>query len=879
MTGTTYSHQRSIRRRTINAAWLRLLSILSRFSLGWRLKIFIEKKLIQEKCRYLFDDGWYAAQDGVAQHDPVFPLMHFIKHGAAEYRDPHRLFEISHYLSQVENYPPGVNPLVHFALVGKADGLSPTPWFDNDYYLACNPDVQAGKFEPFDHFVRFGVNENRLSVESFSPFHYIEKYPDVGETHLSALYHYLDRGMYEGRQANYSAYSEPGEDDLAGAPDDIVVSIDDLADSIRRGPRLKQVSNAAIDVIVPVYKNTRLTLTCIRSVLECSNIIAANLIVIDDCSPESGLTDILRDLSDTGCFELIRHSENLGFVKTVNRGMKIHPDRDVILLNSDTEVFGNWIDRLHYHAYSSPNVATVCPLTNSGTICSYPHTARDNSIPKDCTARELDAIARVVNEKQAVDAPTAVGFCMYIRRDAIQAVGYFDEVSFGTGYGEENDFCLRGRQAGLRDLIAADVFVRHFGSASFQDEKAERVVHAMRIIGRRYPTYHHDVKMWIKQDPLRSMRARIDHQRLLRQGLDKTYLIVSHSRGGGTERHVQERISSLKADGFSVFRLSPGRKHGARAMLRHADLPQMPNLRTYQLDDALDQLQLADMLKRLNIRDAEFHHFIDFGVEATDQLISVVERAGIEYDVVLHDYFSICPRVNLAYPNGDYCGEPDVSGCQNCLSRHGSEYGSLDIQTWRSRYQRCLSAAREVVAPHHDVADRIKRYFPELEIQVHEHDCERPDIRARGARPADKVYRIGTIGAISPIKGLNLMKASAAYALKKKLPIQLVVVGYTSNDLASKRTGIEVTGRYDGDHLMEEIEKAELDAILIASTWPETWSYTLSEAFRTGLPVISLDIGAPAARIREHDAGLVLPLELSQSPEKFVHTILEYVSK
>lgn len=878
MTENTYSRRRSIRRQAIDNALLRLLSILSHFPLGRRLQRLIEKKLIQARCRHLFDDLWYMGQNVDAQDDTIFPLMHFIKYGAAQYRDPHRLFDISHYLGQVDNYPRGVNPLVHFALVGKADGLSPTPWFDCDFYLACNPDVQAGKLEPFDHFVRFGVNENRVSVESFSAQQYIEEYADVAKTHTSALYHYLDHGIHEGRQANFSAHFEP-QLEMADGPADPAVSIEDLIDSIRKGPRLATDSSATVDVIVPVFRNTRLTLNCIRSVLECTNTLAANLIVIDDCSPEEGLPEILGELAAAGCFQFIRHSENLGFVKSVNQGMKIHQDRDVILLNSDTEVFGDWIDRLRYHAYSSDNIATVCPLTNSGTICSYPHTARDNSIPNDCTARELDAIASAVNEKQAVDAPTAVGFCMYIRRDAIQTVGYFDEVSFGTGYGEENDFCLRGRRFGRRDLIAADVFVRHFGSASFKDEKAERVVHAMRIIGKRYPKYHGDVKTWIKNDPLRPMRARIDHERLLRQVVGKACLLVSHARGGGTERHVQERISSLKADGYSVFRLSPSRKHGSRANLWHADLPQMPNTKTYQLNDPQDRLELAELLKRLNIGDAEFHHFIDFGVDATDQLVRTVQSVGIEYDVVLHDYFSICPRVNLAFPSGDYCGEPDASGCQKCLGRYGSEYGNLDILNWRRQYQECLSAARRVIVPHQDVAERISRYFPGLDIQVHPHDDEVPDLRTGGASATDKIYRIGTIGAISPIKGLNLIKASAAYVSKHNRPLELVVVGFTSNDLAARRAGVEVTGRYDGEHLLEEIEKAKLDAILIASTWPETWSYTLSEAFQTGLPVISLDIGAPAARIRAHNAGSVLPLELAQSPAKFVEAILEYVSQ
>ena len=70
------------------------------------------------------------------------------------------------------------------------------------------------------------------------------------------------------------------------------------------------------------------------------------------------------------------------------------------------------------------------------------------------------------------DLPTGVGFCLYLRRAMLDAVGLFDP-AFGLGYGEENDLCLRAARAGWRNLLADNAFVVHTGGRSFVGQKAE----------------------------------------------------------------------------------------------------------------------------------------------------------------------------------------------------------------------------------------------------------------------------------------------------------------------------------------------------------------------------------------------------------------------
>src|SRR5690554_6866308 len=115
--------------------------------------------------------------------------------------------------------------------------------------------------------------------------------------------------------------------------------------------------------------------------------------------------------------------------------------RDVLLLNSDTEVSGDWVERMAAAAYSSENAGTVTPFSNNAEICSWPLICEDNPLPPSTTLAELNEAFRPLAGK-TIELPTAVGFCMYIRRDCLERTGLFEPV-FGAGYGEENDFCRR----------------------------------------------------------------------------------------------------------------------------------------------------------------------------------------------------------------------------------------------------------------------------------------------------------------------------------------------------------------------------------------------------------------------------------------------------
>ncbi|MBK8814469.1 MAG: glycosyltransferase [Methylococcaceae bacterium] len=489
--------------------------------------------------------------------------------------------------------------------------------------------------------------------------YYLKANPQIESLHINPLLHYL----YYGRQEGLKPLPDPLHSDFSNQQQDLnTFNWDSFT-------KHSNPSHASIDIIVPVYQGQYETLQCLHSVLSSNCSISYELIVIDDASPDFELSEQLRKLANKGLIKLISNSTNHGFIYSVNRGMSLHKDRDVVLLNSDTEVYNDWLERLAYAAYRNRLTGTVTPMSNNATICSYPRFLHDNPYPLEIGYAELDALYAKLNKNKQVEAPTGVGFCMYIKRECLNNVGLFDEEAFGKGYGEENDFCQRAIKAGWRNIIAADVFVRHWGACSFKGERAKRVQNALKVIATRYPNYQKDVDAFIKKDPLAESRRVLDWHRLLGMRREKNILLINHNRGGGTERRVHEDVQHFLNQGFGVFLLRPYPNQSKFGFIVHPKIKSLPNLRPLDLDDPVTVINL---IKSLAITEVHTHSFVDFSSNAPQQIIKAISRLKLFWLVHLHDYKVICPRINLADENGLYCGEPDEAGCNKCLKERKS---------------------------------------------------------------------------------------------------------------------------------------------------------------------------------------------------------------
>ncbi len=359
-----------------------------------------------------------------------------------------------------------------------------------------------------------------------------------------------------------------------------------------------------IDVIVPVYRGLAATRRCLEGLFAAVQRAPFSIVAIDDASPEPGIAAWLDELAAQRRIELLRNASNLGFVRTANRGLALHPDRDVVLLNSDAETANDWLDRLHACAYRERDVGTVTPFSNNATICSYPYEGWTGGTPGTLGLAGLDRLFASVNAGRHADLPTAVGFCMYIRRACLDAVGAFDAERFGRGYGEENDFCMRAAAAGWRSVLAADVFVFHEGAVSFSGERDALTTAATTALLERHPQYSCRIDEFHAADPLRPLRRAVDDAR--------------HALGGDEARQVYaersgELASIVARDAERIAVLQAALAHAQRGVAeaercvteRDAEIakltPAFRHAETLALERGreLDRINASPLLRRL----------------------------------------------------------------------------------------------------------------------------------------------------------------------------------------------------------------------------------------------------------------------------------------
>ncbi len=624
--------------------------------------------------------------------------------------------------------------------------------------------------------------------------------------------------------------------------------------------------DATVDVIIPVFSGYAETLRCIYSVLTSSNQTRFELIVINDGSQDAALMAMLYELVGRNLFTFLENDRNLGFVATVNRGMQQHPDRDVVLLNADTEVYGNWLDRLRAHVPVASKVGSITPLSNNAEIASYPYFIRDNQFALDIDFAALDALAARAGSGRTCPTPTAVGFCMYIPRACLHDVGYFDEKTFGRGYGEENDFCLRASALGYTHLLAGDVFVRHAGGTSFGEEKQARARAAWKLLKKRYPHYAQCVTDFVTNDPALPLRRALDTARLQLHSNDRNVLMISHALGGGTHKHVLEQMRRLQnTENTGSFLLFPTPDAQGYIALSHPDIPHTPNL-VFMPDAELEALLAT--LSQLNITRLHVHHLIQFPVGMMEYVQMLAARLHIAYDVTVHDYYMFCPRINLTTEEDAYCGEPDIQGCATCLATRSSYAGDTPIWLWRERFAQFLNAAHCVITPDADVMQRMLKHFPATSFIVEPHEKEFSGFPSL-ARPhtQSQRLRVGLLGALSPLKGARIVEALVKDAEARSLPIEYVLIGYSDYaPLQRPQERFHFTGRYEDASLTDILREQMPHLFLFPSIWPETYCYALSHAFRYGIWPVSFDFGAQASRIAARGFGSTLPLSMMEQP-------------
>lgn len=263
--------------------------------------------------------------------------------------------------------------------------------------------------------------------------------------------------------------------DLAGPGENALRPTAEIKVQAYAEPRLRRAldpaaAGDAVSVVVLTWNALAYTRRCLTSLLEHTDP-RHELIVVDNGSRPDTVAYLKEMQENEPRLRVIFNERNLGFAAGNNVGIAAATRPHVCLLNSDTVVTAGWLERLLGHLANQPQAGLVGPLTNS--ITGPQQLDQVDYDQETCTG--LEQFAAGLQDRLAGQSQTnlwVVGFCVLIRDQVLAALGGLDE-SFGQGNYEDTDYCLRAFVAGWRSLIAADSFVHHFGSRSFQEGRVD----------------------------------------------------------------------------------------------------------------------------------------------------------------------------------------------------------------------------------------------------------------------------------------------------------------------------------------------------------------------------------------------------------------------
>jgi len=385
----------------------------------------------------------------------VDPVIHYTMNGHREHR-PFKRPKLE--LQDILVYPEDIRKYY--------DVIYESKYFDEYYYMENYPEVEDNDMDPILHYILVGANIGYNPSQFFSTEDYQNAYQDVKKNNINPLYHYLQYGIKEGRKSFI-------------VQDEFNTNYDSRYDLLQ-SKELFQSLQRKYTIIIPIYNAYEQTKECIKSLLE-NTTLDYELILINDCSTDERINELLDLLEDIDNIKVIHNKTNQGFVKNVNMGISLSK-HDVILLNSDTIVTPKWLSKMVISAYSNPKIATVTPISNASDLSV-------EILGSDKTQHALNDMAYQTDKlsNKYLKCPTGNGFCLFIKREAINDIGLFDEV-FGRGYGEETDFTQRAIRNGWINIRNPSVFIYHRRHASFKKENTDKLkIKNKKIIRQRYP--------------------------------------------------------------------------------------------------------------------------------------------------------------------------------------------------------------------------------------------------------------------------------------------------------------------------------------------------------------------------------------------------------
>jgi GT2 family glycosyltransferase/glycosyltransferase involved in cell wall biosynthesis len=256
--------------------------------------------------------------------------------------------------------------------------------------------------------------------------------------------------------------------------------------------------NKKCDIIIPIYNSPDWVELSVEAAIksDLSNVIN-KIILVDDCSNKETKICIQKLKERFSCIDILTNEENLGFVKTCNKGMRVSEADFIMLLNSDCFLAEDTTKKLISHLEKNKKCGLICPISNNAANLSI-------EIPKGMNYVSYDKLLESKFQGKTFNACTIVGNCMVISRECYNNIGDLDE-EYGMGYGEETDYQFKAQQRGYNSIVAIDTYVFHKSQMSFGDNNQlnERKKRNIKLFFTRWGyEYQERMKEYTNNDPI-----------------------------------------------------------------------------------------------------------------------------------------------------------------------------------------------------------------------------------------------------------------------------------------------------------------------------------------------------------------------------------------
>ena len=271
-----------------------------------------------------------------------------------------------------------------------------------------------------------------------------------------------------------------------------------------------------ISIIIPVYNALDDLKLCIESIVCNVNFEYTSVLIIDDCS-SSETKNYLKNLAHPK-IKIIFNEQNLGFIKTCNKGLLDESAEIYVLLNSDTIIPKNFCEKIIECFESDENIGIASPISS--------HSSRYYILkPLNMSLDEINSKIEKIHNPKYPEIPSSEGFCFCIKKDTIDKIGVLDTI-YGKGYHEEIDYSYRAIQNGIKCSLIDNLYVYHKNNVSFGSVlRRKQMEENSKIFKKRWGNFY---KNWIKEhkhiNPIKKLRKEFFKDRFITR-CEKAYIM------------------------------------------------------------------------------------------------------------------------------------------------------------------------------------------------------------------------------------------------------------------------------------------------------------------------------------------------------------------